>query len=143
MTTTSMKYQDLIAPCGMNCGLCIGYLRVKKPCGGCFKINDENKPKHCRSCNIANCDSLVNTESGFCFECKTYPCTRLKRLDKRYRTKYGMSMLENLNYIQKFGIEKFFRNEEKKWSCRECNSGLCVHRSFCLNCKTEINKNAW
>ncbi len=24
----------------------------------------------------------------FCFECESYPCKRLKALDKRYRTKY-------------------------------------------------------
>ena len=37
------RYSGLIAACGMNCGLCIGFLREKKPCGGCFKKNDENK----------------------------------------------------------------------------------------------------
>ncbi len=39
------KYQGLIAACGMNCGLCIGYLRDKNSCGGCFKIDDKYKPK--------------------------------------------------------------------------------------------------
>lgn len=141
MRSTSMKYQDLIAPCGMNCGICIGHLREKKPCGGCFRKDDKNKPKHCRSCSIVNCESLANTESGFCFDCKTYPCARLKRLDKRYRTNYGMSMIENLGNIQKHGLEKFVVNEEKRWTCKACNSGLCVHRNFCLNCKTEVNKN--
>lgn len=143
MTGTLTKYQVLIAPCGMNCGICIGHLREKRPCGGCFKKDDKNKPKHCRSCSIVNCESLAKTESGFCFDCKTYPCARLKRLDKRYRTNYGMSMIENLDYIQKCGLEEFIMNEEKRWACKECGSGLCVHRNFCLNCKAEMNKNAW
>ncbi len=142
MTMDSLKYQDLIAPCGMNCGICIGYLREKKPCGGCFKKDDENKPKHCRSCSIVNCELLAKTESGFCYDCEKYPCARLKKLDKRYRTNYGMSMLENLDYIQKHGLEKFLVNEEYKWTCKDCGTGLCVHRDFCLNCKIEINKNA-
>jgi hypothetical protein len=142
MTVISLKYQGLIAPCGMNCGICIGYLRDKNPCGGCFKKDDENKPKHCRSCSIVNCESLAKTESGFCYDCEKYPCARLKRLDKRYRTNYGMSMLENLDYIQKHGLEGFLKNEEYKWTCRECGSGLCVHRDYCLNCNTEIKKNA-
>ena len=51
-------------------------------------------------------------------------------------------MIENLDYIQKYGLEEFMMNEEKRWTCTECGSGLCVHRNFCLNCKTEINKNA-
>ena len=135
------KYANLIAPCGMNCGLCIGLLREKKHCGGCFKINDEHKPKVCRSCKIANCEFLAETSSGFCYDCKKYPCTRLKNLDIRYRTNYGMSMLENLLDIKTLGLEKFLKEEEEKWKCKICGSGLCVHRNFCINCKTEINKN--
>ena len=139
MTIASLKYQGLIAPCGMNCGICIGYLREKKPCGGCFKKNCENKPKYCRSCIIVNCGSLAKTESGFCYDCKTYPCARLKRLDKRYRMNYGMSMITNLDYIQNHGLEKFLVNEESRWTCKDCGSGLCVHRDFCLICKEKTN----
>ena len=137
------KYANLIAPCGMNCGLCIGHLREKRPCGGCFKKDDENKPTICRSCVIVNCDLLSNNKSGFCYDCKKYPCTRLKNLDKRYRTKYGMSMIENLAYIKNHGLERFLNNEEEKWKCKVCGSGLSVHRDYCINCKTEISKNAW
>lgn len=132
------RYRGLIAACGMNCGLCIGFLREKKPCGGCFKKDDENKPKVCRSCTIVNCESLAETESGFCYDCDKYPCTRLKRLDKRYRTNYGMSMIDNLNFIKKNGMERFLENEQNRWTCRECNSGVSVHRNYCLNCKTEL-----
>ena len=132
------KYQGLIAACGMNCGLCIGYLRTKKPCGGCIKIDDENKPKSCRSCKIVNCDLLAVTESGFCYDCVKYPCTRLKNLDKRYRKNYEMSMIDNLAYIKDKGLEDFLLKEEDKWKCKVCGTGLSVHRDFCLNCKTEL-----
>ena len=128
----------LIAPCGMNCGICIGHLREKNACGGCFKMDDENKPKNCRSCTIANCANLAQTESGFCYECEKYPCARLKQLDKRYRRNYGMSMIENLDFIQNFGITDFLRNEQERWTCRECGAVVSVHRNFCLNCKSEI-----
>lgn len=134
------KYHGLIAACGMNCGLCIGYLREKNPCGGCFKKNDANKPPSCRSCAIVNCELLVKTESGFCYECITYPCPRLKRLDTRYRTNYGMSMLDNLNYIKVNGMERFLENEQNRWTCDICGSGISVHRDFCLNCKTKLKK---
>jgi hypothetical protein len=142
MTDIAFKYNGLIAPCGMNCGLCIGHLREKKPCAGCFKLDDANKPNVCRSCIIVNCDLLAGTESGFCFDCEKYPCTRLKNLDKRYRTNYGMSMIENLAYIKDHGLEEFLKNEQDKWKCKVCGAGLSVHRDFCLNCKAEINKNA-
>jgi hypothetical protein len=140
MIMEPLKYHRLIAACGMNCGICIGHLREKNPCGGCFKKDDENKPKQCRSCIIVNCESLAKTYSGFCFDCEKYPCTRLKKLDKRYRTNYGMSMIENLDNIQKHGLEKFLENEEYRWTCKECGTRLSVHRNFCLNCKIELNK---
>lgn len=135
-----LKYQGLIAACGMNCGLCIGYLREKKPCGGCFKKDDLNKPDVCRSCAIVNCELLAKTESGFCYDCNKFPCSGLKRLDNRYRTKYNMSMIENLNFIKNYGMEKFLEKEQNKWTCKVCNSGISVHRDYCLNCNTEFRK---
>lgn len=137
---TELRYQALIAACGMNCGLCIGYLREKKPCGGCFKKNDLNKPNVCRSCAIVNCELLAKTESGFCYDCKKYPCARLKQLDKRYRTNYGMSMIENLEFIKNNGMDKFLEYEQNRWTCNVCKSGVSVHRDYCLNCKTELKK---
>jgi hypothetical protein len=133
-------YKGMIAPCGMNCGICIGHLREKKPCGGCFKVDDSNKPKYCRSCSIVNCTLLKEVDSGFCYDCEKFPCLRLKKLDKRYRTNYGMSMIENLSFIKANGLDKFVQNEEKRWVCVNCGSGLCVHRDFCLNCKAERMK---
>lgn len=135
-----LRYEGLIAACGMNCGLCIGFLRERNPCGGCFKKDDENKPEVCRSCSIINCDHLAHTASGFCYDCNIYPCTRLKKLDHRYRSKYGMSMIENLELIKKTGLEDFTKKEESRWTCKVCGSGLCVHRPHCLKCKTETIK---
>ena len=86
---------ELIAPCGMNCGICHRYLRLKERCPG-GRGEDVFKMPSCMHCIIKNCAYLVNTDSGFCYECAEYPCRRLKALDKRYRTKYGMSMIENL-----------------------------------------------
>ncbi|MDD2315696.1 MAG: DUF3795 domain-containing protein [Proteiniphilum sp.] len=136
MKDIELRYTGLIAACGMNCGLCIGYLREKKPCSGCSLIKDANMPQACRSCKIVNCDLLASTESGFCFDCEKYPCSRLKMLDKRYRTKYGMSMIENLAYIKDQGLDEFIKHEQEKWKCKVCGAGLSVHRKFCLQCKT-------
>ena len=124
----------MIAACGMNCSLCIGHLREKNPCGGCYRKDDPNKPASCRSCSIVNCESLSRTDSGCCYECERYPCTRLKRLDKRYRTKYRMSMLENLEFIKSQGIKKFLSQQEQIWTCPACQARLSCHREKCLQC---------
>ncbi|MDP2181098.1 MAG: DUF3795 domain-containing protein [Actinomycetota bacterium] len=123
----------LIAPCGMNCGLCSGLLRHKDPCGGC-RGGEGALPTYCDTCIIRNCDTIAANESGFCFECSKYPCARLRRLDKRYRTKYGMSMLENLERIRDEGIEAFVAFERERWACPECGAVICVHRDACVWC---------
>jgi 1-deoxy-D-xylulose 5-phosphate reductoisomerase len=129
---------DLIAPCGMNCAICVGYLRDKKKCPGCREMN-KNKPEYCRKCIIMHCEILKNNKWKFCSnKCAKYPCLRLKNLDKRYRTKYGMSMIENLENINKFGIRHFIKEEKEKWKCPECNETLCVHRDICLKCGSKI-----
>lgn len=122
--------QKDIAPCGMNCALCMAFQREKNHCDGCRGSN-ENKPKSCVSCIIVNCKYLP--ESGFCFGCEKYPCRRLKQLDKRYRTKYNMSMLENLKMINDDGIEKFLQRENIRWKCDKCGGLIDIHHGHCIN----------
>lgn len=124
----------LIAPCGMNCGICLGYLRNENKCLGCREMC-KSKPDSCRKCTIVHCKILEKNKMLFCSEkCPKFPCTRLKNLDKRYRIKYKMSMLENLGNIKKIGIKKFIKLEKEKWKCSSCGQVLCVHRNFCLKC---------
>ncbi len=101
-----MMEKELIAPCGMNCGICKYYYREKNQCPGC-RSEDEKKLKGCRECIIKNCDVIKKNHAEFCFECSSIPCKRLKNLDKRYNTKYHMSMLENLACIKEQGIDLF------------------------------------
>jgi hypothetical protein len=122
-----------IAPCGMNCLLCMAYQRNKKHCPGC-KMPDENKSKSCVACVIKNCSELRHTNAWFCYSCSKFPCKRLKQLDLRYRTKYGMSMIENLHSIEKHGTENFAAMENNRWKCSVCGSLFCVHRENCQNC---------
>lgn len=133
MDSTSSFPVDMIAPCGMNCGICIGHLRESKQCPGCHG-DDENKPKHCVNCRIVNCEKIGNSASGFCYECDEYPCKRLKALDKRYRMKYSMSMIENLDRISEVGIDQFIEDERIRWTCGGCGKILCVHRDRCIYC---------
>ena len=126
---------NMIAPCGMNCSICLSQFRSPLTCGGCN--NKQNKPKYCSSCIIKNCNKRLDNNYKYCFKCDTFPCTRLKQLDKRYRTKYGMSMLENLCNIKENGIRNFIKNEKNRWACSECGSILCVHRERCQNCDTK------
>jgi hypothetical protein len=122
-----------IAPCGLNCRLCRAYGREKKACPGC-RGDDTQKSKSCVSCLIKNCENLGTEESAFCFDCPKFPCARLIHLEKRYTTRYGTSVIDNLLSIQKTGIENFIDNENKKWTCPQCGALICMHKPECLSC---------
>jgi uncharacterized membrane protein YukC len=72
---------------------------------------------------------------GFCYNCKEYPCKRLTKLDTRYKEKYRMSEINNLEYINEHGMEEFLHYEEVRWTCKKCGSVLCVHRGVCPSCR--------
>jgi rubrerythrin len=77
---------------------------------------------------------MKGNKTGFCYECGDFPCGRLRHLDKRYQTKYHMSMIENLENIGKSGMRRFLKSEKAKWTCPFCGGTICVHRGSCSVC---------
>jgi hypothetical protein len=128
---------SLIAPCGMNCGSCLAYLREKNRCVGC-RFHSDTKNKSCVQCIIINCERLAETGSGFCYDCEKFPCQRLKQLDKRYRTKYNTGLINNLLMIRDKGMASFLKFETKRRTCCYCGSVLSVHRDNCPTCNKQI-----
>lgn len=129
---------QLIAPCGMNCTICSAFLREKNKCSGC-RGNDDAKPMSCTQCIIRNCKILKEKNLKFCSpKCSKFPCQRLFNLDKRYSTKYNMSMIENLKNIEKLGIRKFTQNEQSRWACKKCAGTINVHKKICSKCNKKV-----
>jgi len=124
----------IIAPCGMNCGVCIAYLRTKNRCSGC-NGSIEDKTKSRLTCKIKNCNKL---DSKLCFTCSNFPCKLINHIDKRYRAKYHMSMIENLQNIQRLGLNRFLINEKRRWTCSNCGGAICVHKGCCSNCGEKL-----
>ncbi len=132
--------ESKIAPCGMNCGLCISKQSKK------YNLNNKGfKKTYCSGClssgikcNLKHyCDRLDRGLLRYCYECNQYPCSKLKALDKRYRTKYHMSMLENLEFIKAHGIQEFLKKEQDKWQCPKCGRLICCHNGLCLSCNLD------
>ena len=123
----------LIAPCGMNCAICHGYLRTRNRCEGC-RGEDGSKPAYRARCVVVNCEHIRTGESGFCYDCPKLPCRRIRDLDKRYRMRYGMSMMDNLAFMRDHGLDAFLEKETERWRCPECGAPLCVHRPSCIQC---------
>lgn len=130
--------EELIARCGMNCRLCIGFIRENNPCFGC-RNTDSTKSSSRVNCRIKNCQKITSSTIDFCYNCLSFPCARLKQLDKRYRSKYQMSMIDNLNMIKDIGLTEFVLVQDKKWRCTQCGKIISVHRSYCLTCGKALN----
>ena len=123
----------------MNCAICSGYLAyrhdvrnkgIRMPyCIGCRPRN-----KQCAFLK-KRCEILLNGKVEYCYECAIYPCERLRHIDKRYfLSAFRMSMIENLEYIKRNGIEAFLKKEEEKWKCPDCGGVICCHNGICFNC---------
>jgi len=135
----------LIAPCGMNCALCAGYLALKNDvknkgirminCPGC-----RPRKKKCAFLK-GHCSKLSKGEVTYCFECNSFPCDRLRTIDKRYRSRYRMSMIENLNFIKQNGMEKFLEAQQETWKCPNCGELISCHNGLCFNCDLGKLKN--
>jgi hypothetical protein len=132
------KNADLVAPCGMNCGICSSYLASSHD----IKNQGVRMP-YCRGCRPGNkscawlkkrCRLRREGRVKSCYECPDFPCDPLKTLDKRYRERYRMSMLENLAFIKDHDIDAFLTKEEKKWQCPDCSGTICCHNGICFDC---------
>jgi len=124
----------LIAPCGMNCGICIAFFG--------YTMKGEKRKHVCDTCRSRKskcaflkqkCDKLATQQIEYCFECTGFPCEDLRKLDKR-DSKHGISIIENLKYIQTNDIRQFLRNEQKRWKCPTCGGLICVHNKTCYTC---------
>ena len=130
--------EKLIAPCGMNCALCVSYQAMKNDinkegfhrsyCPGCIP-----RGEHCLFMKD-HCDKVGKGQVRFCTECVDFPCKRLKSLDARYQSKYHMSMIDNLGYIKEHGMEAFLKKEDAAWRCETCGQPICCHNGLCLHC---------
>ncbi len=137
-----MLNDEFIAPCGMNCRLCVNFQAMlydldkkgfnRMYCPGC-----RPRGKHCLHLQ-SHCNLVGRGLIKYCYECEEFPCKRLKGLDKRYRTKYRLSMIENLILIREKGIDVFLAEEETKWKCPDCGSLICCHNGLCLNCNLQV-----
>ena len=83
------------------------------------------------------CPELAESRVTYCFDCKSFPCHRLRTIDKRYKTRYKMSMIDNLQYIKEYGTGEFLETQEKLWKCMRCRGMICCHNGLCFNCNSE------
>ena len=122
----------------MNCNVCASYLAVTHNIKSkgvrmsyCIGCTPRNKP-----CAFLKkrCSRLRKNVVKYCYECPTFPCDSLSALDKRYRTQFRMSEIDNLHHIMDEGIESFLKSEEAKWRCSNCGGVVSCHNGLCFDC---------
>ena len=132
---------ELIAPCGMNCGICVAYFgytmggtQRKMRCVGCIPSG--------KSCGHLKkyCGKLRKKEIDYCYVCTDFPCKHIQRLDEKYRERFGYSTVDNLEYIRDKGMEKFLKLQQKRYRCRNCGSVICVQDGRCYSCNKLVSE---
>ena len=122
----------------MHCAVCSAYLA---------KLHEipkaRGKISHCSGCRPrdkqcayikGSCSRLSNGRVTYCFECPTFPCDRLKKIDNRYRTTYNMSFIENLELIKDRGEQAFLKLQQKRFGCDRCGALTSIHNGKCYVC---------
>jgi hypothetical protein len=122
--------QEWVAACGLNCRLCLFFGRR---CAGC-RGDDCAKSKVRRLCKMRTCAERPEGERFCSPACGQFPCERLRRMDKRYRAKYGTSVVENLRRIAAEGVERFVAFDLERWTCPQCGGLMTVHEPACPGC---------
>lgn len=112
---------DLVAPCGIDCGICELYTckdnpdlmnamiergipKDKIPCAGCRGV-DGNCPVIAEKCKTFTC--VAEKEVEYCHECDEFPCNKLQpSADRSNILPHNMKVF-NLCKIANLGVEKF------------------------------------
>ena len=71
-----------------------------------------------------------------CPGCRELPCRRLRSFDERYRriSAGRLSVVENLRFLEREGMERFLAYERTRWTCPACGAVLCVGSQTCPAC---------
>jgi len=135
---------DLIAPCGINCGLCKAYLAYSREVP--YK---KGEVYHCTGCRVRDkkcafikrdCEKLRKKQISYCFECQDMPCERLSKLDRLYTSHYGISPIENQKLIKEKGMDEFLKTEKEKHKCPSCGDVVSMHNGKCYACGFQAQK---
>jgi hypothetical protein len=148
-----MINKNLVGRCGHYCGACSIYracedggelLEVMEKscppdrniyCKGCQAVDETCWPYN--HCKIREC--LDAKGFDFCYECDEFEkgeCEEWKRLAEGH-AKIGMDLHENLLSIKSEGVEKWLREQDKKWRCSSCGKPISEEEK-CYQCGTQL-----
>ncbi len=146
--------KELLAPCGLYCGVCAVYIAYKTnnekfkkallkvypntksvndvKCTGC--MSDGVIFGYCEYCQIKKCVRKKGIEG--CHECDEFPCKYIKRFPLPVGKKV---ILRAIPRWREVGTEKWVEEEEERYLCPECGNPLFRGAKRCNKCKSPVD----
>jgi len=161
-TEEEIRNKDLMAPCGLYCGLCGVYIATRdcndkfkkimgslygtKPeeteCLGCMQPDPPKKLYgYCKSCKIRDCIKSKNYYS--CHQCDEWPCDTIKS----FGITTGQRVMERTipvwramvaEHGDEQGSVEWARSECERYHCASCGDPLFRGAQRCRNCKKDV-----
>jgi hypothetical protein len=139
--------KELLAPCGMYCGVCGIYMASRDDdeklkgklakayavtpeqiaCKGC--LSDE-KFVYCQVCGIRACVVAKNYDG--CHQCEEFPCQLIDDFPVAVGKKV---ILRSVPARKKLGTEKWVKEEEDRYRCPHCGNRVFRGARRCGGCK--------
>jgi hypothetical protein len=143
-----MIRQELVAPCGLYCGVCGIYQatvtdnqKLKEKLAGFYHDTPDKIHCHgclsdtvywyCSSCPIKSC--AVEKKLEGCHQCDQFPCENVEHFPVPEGKK---NILRAVPEWRKLGTQEFIAAEEKRFSCPHCQTIFFRGARKCLNCGT-------
>jgi predicted RNA-binding Zn-ribbon protein involved in translation (DUF1610 family) len=147
--------KDLLAPCGLYCGVCSIYIahrdnnqkfkdRLMKiyksfvktvddiACTGC--LSEGVVFPVCSACSIKKCCNIKGVEG--CYQCEDFPCKYINNFPIEVGKRVIMRTIPTWREI---GTQKFVEEEERRYHCPNCGNQLFRGAIRCNKCGIEVN----
>ena len=144
--------KDLLAPCGLYCGVC-GILIADRDnnqkfkeklctvygtkvedlhCKGCLS---DDVFGYCKVCSIKTCTK----EKGYdgCHQCDDFPCELIEKFPMPVGKRV---MLRAIPEWREMGTEAWVKSEEKRYHCPSCGYELFRGAKRCRQCKEPVDQ---
>lgn len=156
---------DLLAPCGLYCGVCAIYIadrdnneKFKERLVDLYKgkitgkgtlpgsenlCMDDIRCSGCLSENrFMHCEQCqirqCANDRGYtgCHQCDEFPCRHINNFPMAVGKKV---ILRAIPYRREFGTEKWVRDEEARYTCAECGNKVFRGAVKCNQCKVGLD----
>ena len=142
---------DLLAPCGLYCGVCAVYMATRDNnekfkerlttvynvskeqihCKGCLS---DDVFVYCTICEIKRC--VQSKRYDACHQCDDFPCDHVESFPYPVGKKV---ILRATPQWREWGTEKWVEEEEKRYHCPECGYVLFRGAKRCRNCEVLVD----